>query len=131
MTKKILVKPLAMVFLSSLAGCAQLSQFIDAPIQSSNTTIDGKVQRTEATRDPAELQDTAKATNNDIDLPPEDVWEVIRAGLTLDTHVDRRDVAQQIAFYSQHQSYLNRVATRATPFMYHIVRELEARELPT
>ncbi|MEQ3697063.1 MAG: LysM peptidoglycan-binding domain-containing protein [Pseudomonadales bacterium] len=131
MTKNIVLKPLALVFLSSLAGCTQLSQFTSATDQTATHGTNETVSSEEATLEPTNVEEPTAVVEVDIDLPPEDVWEVIRAGLTLDTHVDRRAVEQQIAFYSQHQSYLNRVATRATPFMYHIVRELEERELPT
>ncbi|RMA81049.1 lytic transglycosylase [Umboniibacter marinipuniceus] len=131
MTNKLPLKPLALIVMGTLGGCSQFTQLSHSPSPSPVETADSALGADAPERESAAQEDDIVIAEAELDLPPEDVWEVIRAGLTLDTHVDRRAVEQQIAFYSQHQSYLNRVATRATPFMYHIVRELEERDLPT
>lgn len=61
--------------------------------------------------------------------PPTDLWERLRAGFDWpDIEHDRIDA--QMARYTRHPDYLSRVATRAERYLYHIVTELERRELP-
>lgn len=36
----------------------------------------------------------------------------------------------RIAWYARHQAYLDRVAERATPYLFHIVEEIERRGMP-
>jgi membrane-bound lytic murein transglycosylase D len=62
--------------------------------------------------------------------PATDIWERIRRGFALEHHVDEKRVAAELNWYKRHPEYLNRVATRATRYMYHIVEQVEARDLP-
>jgi len=59
-----------------------------------------------------------------------DVWIRIRDSLTLKRHVDNKVVKEKIAWYARNQEYLNRVAERATPYIYYIVEEIEKRDMP-
>lgn len=58
-----------------------------------------------------------------------DVWLRIRQQIQLQVP-NTLDVSQQRDFYRRHQSLLNQVAVRADPFLYHIVTELERRQMP-
>lgn len=62
--------------------------------------------------------------------PPAEVWDRIRAGMTLDHHLDEARVAAELRWFARHQAYLDRVATRASRYLYHIVEAVEARGLP-
>lgn len=67
------------------------------------------------------------------DIKPQDyddVWTRIRAGLNLPRPLNQPSLRSKLKWYSSHQAYLDRVATRATPYIYHIVQELEARDMP-
>lgn len=70
---------------------------------------------------PEQHQDTASYN---------DIWKRISAGLALERHLDQPSVRSKLKWYSEHQGYLNRVADRAAPYIYHIVEELEARNMP-
>ncbi len=59
-----------------------------------------------------------------------DVWERIRHNLSFDRHLENPAVRQRIDWYARNQDYLDRVAERATPYLYHIVEEIEKRNLP-
>lgn len=59
----------------------------------------------------------------------EDLWQRIQLQLTFNVP-QTRPIVEQRNFYSQHQSYLDRVANRAQPFLYYIVQELEKRNMP-
>ncbi len=87
----------------------------------------------------AKISETKKSSKTNISqvaeppevpVPPTDMWEVMRREFKLETHIERPEVQAQITFFSQHQSYLNRVSARAKPFMYFIVEELKTRDMP-
>lgn len=59
----------------------------------------------------------------------EDVWARIRDGLALPESDHARVVAAR-NWYANHQAYLDRVATRARPYLHYIVEEVEARGMP-
>jgi membrane-bound lytic murein transglycosylase D len=60
----------------------------------------------------------------------DDIWKKIRNNLQLDRHLNNKSVKERIAWYARNQEYLNRVAQRATPYIYHIVQELEKNNMP-
>ena len=67
-------------------------------------------------------------SENDIHVS-DDIWQRIRNKLTFDVPENRRVQAQR-NWYAKHPSYLDRVAKRAEPFIYYIVQELEANDMP-
>ncbi len=87
------------------------------------TNEDGQDDLIERESDPLPLEPESPA-------PASDIWERIRRGFVLDHHVDQRRVEAELNWYRRHPDYLNRVATRATRYMYHIVTEIENRQLP-
>lgn len=63
-------------------------------------------------------------------LPPApDLWERIRDGFQL-THSDNKRVQQELEWYARHPAYMERVAIRGEPYLYHIVEEIDKRGLP-
>ncbi|MGH8120248.1 MAG: LysM peptidoglycan-binding domain-containing protein, partial [Gammaproteobacteria bacterium] len=59
-----------------------------------------------------------------------DVWERIRLNLSINRHLDRPSTQSKLKYYAGKQEFLNRVADRATPYIYYIVEELERRQMP-
>lgn len=59
-----------------------------------------------------------------------DLWGHIQGNLDIDTNASNPYVKNQYKWYSQNTDYLTRTLSRAQPYLYHIVSELEARELP-
>ncbi|MBZ9612013.1 LysM peptidoglycan-binding domain-containing protein [Rheinheimera maricola] len=59
----------------------------------------------------------------------EDLWLRIQSQLSFNVP-QTRPIVEQRNFYSSHQAYLDRVANRAQPFLYHIVQEIEKRQMP-
>ncbi|SMF38792.1 membrane-bound lytic murein transglycosylase D [Alteromonadaceae bacterium Bs31] len=80
---------------------------------------------------PSEPEDTL--SENELALLPEpvdiDVWQRIRNGYSLDHDINRR-VRQQLDWYAKHPEYINRVAKRGERYLYHIVEEIEKRDMP-
>jgi membrane-bound lytic murein transglycosylase D len=58
-----------------------------------------------------------------------DLMDRIRAGFVLDD-VERAAVVQQVNWYARNPEYLERAFGRAELYLYHIVTELEARNMP-
>ncbi len=77
---------------------------------------------------PIKLGDLAETTPK-ICKKPKDLWTEIQAGLALADY-DHKQVDQQLAWYTKHQAYLDRVADRASPYLYLLVSEAKRRNIP-
>lgn len=79
------------------------------------------------------LWSAGEASGNDIiELDAtelEDLWQRIQLQMSFNVP-QTRPIVEQRNFYSSHQAYLDRVASRAQPFLFHIVQELEKRQMP-
>jgi membrane-bound lytic murein transglycosylase D len=58
-----------------------------------------------------------------------DVWQRIRQQMHIQVP-PRADIRREIAFFASKQKFFNEVATRAEPYLYLIVTELEKRRMP-
>ncbi|WP_320823421.1 LysM peptidoglycan-binding domain-containing protein [Reinekea sp.] len=61
---------------------------------------------------------------------PDDLYQVLRRNLSFNLDIDDKRVATQLRWYASHQSYINRVSDRASRYLFHIVAELQARDMP-
>ncbi|MCB1645435.1 MAG: LysM peptidoglycan-binding domain-containing protein [Pseudomonadales bacterium] len=59
-----------------------------------------------------------------------DLWNRIRKGFALEHYLDQPRVQSELNWYARHPEYLDRVAKRASRYLYHIVEEIEARNMP-
>jgi membrane-bound lytic murein transglycosylase D len=75
---------------------------------------------------PAPVADTPADPVEDPEL-----WVRVRQGFQLDHELDRNRVKSQLRWYSSNQQYLNRVVTRANRYLFYVLGEIEARNLPT
>ncbi|TDR15474.1 LysM peptidoglycan-binding domain-containing protein [Marinomonas communis] len=139
MTKNILIALLAG---SILTGCQSMTnQPADiAEIDAENEAIGAP----EADANEVDFIDTVKPVRSDeakalakskqdqepANLPPEDLWDRIRAGYQFDLDVDQPRLKSQIRWYSTHLSYLDRVSKRGERYLHYIVEELEKEGLP-
>jgi len=122
------------IIVLGLSACNSLPQrTADTPVQSDSTKAisdnpapDSRIRQTVETT----IDDSVKV---DIVEAPQynDVWQRIRDNLSLPAHLDKSSVKAKVAWYARHQAYLDRVADRAQPYIYHIVEELEKRNMPT
>lgn len=60
----------------------------------------------------------------------QDVWQQIRDASYLKIPEQLPSVEKQIRFYADKQRFFNEVAQRAEPFLFHIMTELQRREMP-
>jgi membrane-bound lytic murein transglycosylase D len=61
---------------------------------------------------------------------PSDLMQRIREGFALDLESDNKRIQAQLNWYLRHPEYLDRVFTRASRYMYHIVDRLEEENIP-
>lgn len=59
-----------------------------------------------------------------------DVWDRIRKGFAI-PDLDNPLVATQTTWYSSRPDYMQRTTTRASRYLFHVVQELEKRNMPT
>jgi len=58
------------------------------------------------------------------------IWYRIKNGFQLNDYKDHKRVAAEIKRYSEHQYYIDTVIERADPFLYLIMEQIDAREMP-
>lgn len=71
------------------------------------------------------LTESPEASNQ----PIENLWEYAAQGFSFEI-TDNPRLQSQLRWYLRHPSYMKRVSKRATPFLYHIVQRIEARQMP-
>jgi membrane-bound lytic murein transglycosylase D len=129
----------AAIALSLLAGCAALdSQQPPAPVSkiepSSSTTAAAPLPSGPAVIPSGDLKPIvpveAQPRNVTLLLPPTDLWERIRRGYRM-PDLQSAYVRQQEQFYLQRPEYIQRMAERSRKYLFHIVEELERRDMPT
>ena len=62
--------------------------------------------------------------------PPADLWERIRRGFAM-PNLDNDLVRQQEQWYVSRPDYMQRMTERSRKYLFHIVEELERRNMPT
>ncbi|WP_198781183.1 LysM peptidoglycan-binding domain-containing protein [Shewanella putrefaciens] len=108
------------MFMAQLSGCATTS--------ASPSTTDFSAPADEVSKD-------NKDSKQQHEAPPavveqySDVWEKIQHANTIDVH-DDAEVRKQRNFFDDKQKFMNQVGERAEPFLYYIVSQLEARNMP-
>jgi membrane-bound lytic murein transglycosylase D len=63
-------------------------------------------------------------------LPPADLWDRIRRGFAM-PNLQTDLVRQQEQWYSTRPDYIQRMTDRSRKYLFHIVEELERRNMPT
>ena len=76
-----------------------------------------------------ETKEAAESAAKNTTESPDDLWQRIRSDFRL-AGQDHRFVKPYIKWYAKHQAYLDRVAERARPFLFDIVEEIGARDMP-
>jgi membrane-bound lytic murein transglycosylase D len=127
-------KLLALTAILALAGCATTS----GP-GGTQATVETRKQLAEAAPLPAVIPTGPLSAIQPTDLsspsvaalePPPDLWGRIRRGFKmqdLDTDLVRR----QEQWYSSRPDYIQRMTDRSRKYLFHIVEELERRNMPT
>ena len=62
--------------------------------------------------------------------PDDNVWQRALINFQLDLSPNNRRVRMQRNWYASHQEYLDRVSQRGERYLFHVVTELEKRDMP-
>ena len=79
---------------------------------------------------PAQLADPNDPIMHIIAMEEVDVWGRIRKGFAI-PDLDNPLVQPQTTWYSSRPDYIQRTTTRASRYLFHVVQELEKRNMPT
>mgnify|MGYP000293574134 FL=1 len=115
-----------MLALTALAGCANLEQAETLPPRAaSNAPL------MPAAPGLSPITKGQVRHENVVTLAlPNDLWERIRRGYTM-PDLDNELVNDRTQWYSNKPDYLQRMGERSSKYLYHIVEELEQRNMPT
>ena len=124
--------PVSLILLSTLFlhGCGLSHIQKLAPFSSAqNTVLPDEQALPHYVELPEECFITLEALNDIPAIPGPDLWDRIRNGFAL-TLEDNKRVKQQLNWYKRHPSYMNRVAQRGERYLFYIVDQIEARNIP-
>ena len=111
-----------------LAGCATS---VTAPAPRTNTPPAATVKVKIAPSDTADERAVSLKPNASVGLtPPTDIWERIRRGFAM-PDLDDDFVRNREQWYASRPDYILRMTERSRPYLFHIVEELERRNMPT
>ncbi len=81
------------------------------------------------TLSPIETSPIESANITEVDLPA-DLWERIRRGFAM-PNLDVEQVQDRQRWYADRPDYIQRMTARSSKYLFHIVEELERRNMPT
>lgn len=76
------------------------------------------------------LTDPLAPNTVDLTIPPTDIWQRIRNGFAV-PNIDTDLTQEWEAYYTARPDYVQRMTERAGLYLFHIVEELEQRNMPT
>jgi membrane-bound lytic murein transglycosylase D len=111
---------------SIVSLCANANDLAIPPSQAPSQTSK------EAAVDPSSIPESGEEPLQaaDIDLQNFDVWDRIRKGYAI-PDLNNPLVATHSTWYSARPDYLQRITKRASRYLFHVVQELEKRNMPT
>lgn len=109
-----------------LLSCAQ-QQYVEDPADGS---VVSSVLQTQELPQEATLQVPFSPLAPEADAARQDVWQLIRDASYLQIPPMQVAVQREVRFYADKQKFFNEVAQQAEPYLYHIVTELQRREMP-
>jgi membrane-bound lytic murein transglycosylase D len=106
----------------------------NAPKQADGASSAASQSTQQSTQEPAVLIDNSTPiTATAVFAPPKahaDLWARIRAGFRMNDLNDQYVISQE-QFYGSKPQYITRMTERSSKYLYHIVEELERRQMPT
>jgi len=114
-----------------LAACQNWQQLESSSVESGAvTSIEEPARSPEPSMEILQKTNEISSLTADSDIGYDDLWKRIRDGFQLQGHYSHPNVARYIQSYSTQQRYFDLLHTRASPFLFEIVEEIERRGLP-
>lgn len=118
---------ISLVILALSSGCATTRE--DKNQQQNPASAESRTN----TSPPAEHRQQAPVAkqSGQLQAPPytDDVWDRIRSDYRL-PKINSRYIAEYERWYSSRPEYIERMVKRATPYLYYITNQVEARNMP-
>lgn len=112
-----------------LTGCQLVST---SPSSSASTIREETKPLVLKTDEKAEVKTPETITS--VKKPPavvvDDLWIRIQSGLAMDLDQNHPRIQAELDWYTRHQYYFSQIAKRSEPYLYFIVKEAEARNVP-
>ena len=127
-------KLLAILFLLPvffLSACSNTSPRDDASIAHQDSAdINTATPRSDIGKNLKSSSNAISAEDGQLAGRETDAWKRIATGLRLTRDISEKTTASKLAWFARNQAYLDRVSERASPYLYHIVEELDKRNMP-
>ncbi|MEE4244167.1 MAG: transglycosylase SLT domain-containing protein, partial [Kangiellaceae bacterium] len=132
---------LSVVVMLSVSGCSLFGGSINTNNQKTSNQLTTDIPTAKVETKPIDVVSIDDLQNNATEIttqlsPDEfqvaevdDLWMVIRDNLSLAIPNNKRFVAQR-NWYLKHPKYIERVSKRASPYLYHVVKEIKKRNMP-
>lgn len=126
------IQCLNIIMLVLFLGACSTNQIKDAENTSNQTITSSPTYHHPEynTRQHGDKSNNAPVLTKQDDIEVNDVWKRIQQNLVIKRNLNHSIVKSKLAFYAGKQEFLDRVAERATPYLYYIVEELEKRNMP-
>lgn len=136
---------IGIIFAITVSGCANLSpqnasnsntqqeeaaSTATAP-QNTTNTYDDKLPRVSNSVAPAATLEPVQIPSDLVNGHFTSLWDVIRAGFTMNHYYNNSKVQYWVQFYTKDPSFIENITTQATPYLYMIVQQLQAHNMPT
>lgn len=143
--KKALFLPFTLLFTISLQGCGNLSAPNPHPVSpphknpvrhhpikksSDNSNKKNRSVNSSAQISLNDFEDLNLNLNNRQPTSG-DLWNKLSQGLKIPDAEKQPEVQEQIRWFIDHPSYLERTTERARPYLYTVYQEVQSRNLPT
>ncbi|WP_263079296.1 LysM peptidoglycan-binding domain-containing protein [Endozoicomonas sp. Mp262] len=127
--------PGAIALLLALTGCQS-----QHPVESVNNpiTINKQGKPTSKNKKASNVSDEVETEARKVDAREQqettveitDLWQRIQEGLDLNLNQTNRRIQKELRLYKNNQHYFDLIATRASPYLYFIIQEVENRNMP-
>jgi membrane-bound lytic murein transglycosylase D len=123
---RLILCALVALLLSACASAPDTAGLASAPISTIQKSPKNQAVALASTENPINVDHTSVATL----VASDDIWSRIRNGFQMQ-NLDGDLVQTQVDWYSSRPDYVARMTDRSKLYLYHIVSELERRNMPT
>jgi membrane-bound lytic murein transglycosylase D len=121
---------LALLFvITGLAGCATPLGMPSDPVLTTGSSSDNQ-QKTMTGPLQAITPGQARSQQIASAVPPRELWDRIRRGFAM-PDLKNEAVTDREQWYASRPEYIQRMTERSSKYLFHIVEELERRQMPT
>ncbi len=107
-----------------LTGCQLVST------SSTSSTLSSEKKASKPVVEKVEAQEPVKVVPVKAPVVVDNLWVRIQSGLAMDLNQNNSRIQAELEWYKRHKSYFSQISKRSEPYLYFIVKEAEARNVP-